>query len=168
MTPIIADSTGSNEIKYNIIFDTATATTAIAVIDQGEATDIDFVTHIVIDSNMYYRGGSSFATTFPAWCACTGTNFTAWQSCGFDVHGSATTNPNFYTSQTPTAVGLSRPSASGEMNRTYGGRTWTIYGAIQNDACPDTLVAPVFQFPANGATGQTNSVILDWSAFLSS
>lgn len=138
LTPIITDSTGSNEIKYNVIFDTATAINAIAVRDQGEATDIDFVTHIVIDSNMYYRGGTSFATQFPIWCACTGTNFAAWQSCGFDVHGTATTNPNFFTSQTPTAAGLARPSASGEMARTYGGQTWTVYGAIQPAASGTT------------------------------
>lgn len=40
----------------------------------------------------------------------------------------------------------------------------TYMGAFAPDAaCADTLVAPVFESPANGATGQQNSVILDWS-----
>lgn len=163
---ISPEAAGACEFKYNIDVDTIStiARTLWWKVQGGEAPTQSPLTctYWTVDSNMYYFGGSSFACEFDVTaCNHTGTNFAAWQAAGFDVNGSATTNPNFASSGT---YDLSRPSASGEMNRTYGGRTWTIYGAIQpSDACPDTLVAPVFQSPANGATGQTNSVILDWS-----
>lgn len=166
LTQRMYDSTGTNEFKYNVMFDTATVQRQIIFHVQSEtgAQTPALETQWDIDSNYYYFGSGSFATAFISGSGCTGTNFAAWQSCGFDANGSATTNPNFDESQTATLVGLARTSSSAEMNQTYGGKTWTRFGAWQpSAACADTLVAPVFQSPANGATGQANSVILDWS-----
>ena len=158
------DSTGSNECKYNVFYDTATVSPQVQFL-QGDVSGSQtpsVESQWDIDSNRYYfKTGGNFVTSFLSGSGCTGTNFAAWRSCGFDVQGDTGINPNFAVAGSD----FSRPSASGEMNRTYGGKTWTIYGAVQNAAaaCADTLVAPVFQTPSNGATGQVNSVILDWS-----
>lgn len=160
IAPIAESDSGMNEVKYNVASQGSTGGTIGFDVMGGEAGAQTPVTetHWVVDSNMWYRTAGSFSCRYSDNNgSCSGSSFANWQAClgGYDVHGTATTNPNL--------SGYSRPSASGEMNRTYGGRTWTIYGAVQNDVCPDTLVAPVFQSPSNGATGQTNSVILDWS-----
>ena len=125
-------STGNNRIAYNVVFDTTSRNYSIRFdVQGGEASaQTPFTeTYWDIDSNMYYHGGDAFTSTFTDNnTTCTGTNWTAWQACGFDANGLNSTNPNFTASQTPT---LTRPSASGEMNYTYLGRTWTVYGAIQ-------------------------------------
>lgn len=130
------EAEGACEFKYNIVFDTAAtiARTMWWKVQGGEAPSQSPLTctYWTLDSNMYYFGASSFACEFDVTaCNNTGTNFASWQAAGFDVHGSATTNPNFTASHTNN---FSRPSASGEMARTYGGQTWTVYGAKQPTA----------------------------------
>lgn len=128
ISQIPGDSTLRNEVKYNIIFDTATVQRSIAFIDQEATPTNPHPFWRDIDSNYYYHGASSFSCALYPGSGCTGTDWTAWQACGFDLNGSSTTNPNFTASQTPT---LSRVGTSAEMNRTYAGQTWTRFGAWQ-------------------------------------
>lgn len=83
-----------------------------------------------IDSNLY--SGVSL------WRCYDGSgNFGTWQStCGFDVN-SDTGATGFDSIATCNFLnlreGARRSGASNEMNRTYGGRTWTVFGAVQPD-----------------------------------
>jgi hypothetical protein len=82
-----------------------------------------------IDSNMWYdsSGGNNFL-----WLEYPSTNryWAYWTATmGYDANGD-TVDAGYNSPPSD----LSRPGASGEMNRTYGGRTWTIFGATQNDA----------------------------------
>lgn len=81
-----------------------------------------------IDSNMYYSSGTS------TWedADVTTTTFSTWQSTGgWDAHSTDDTDPAFNSAATGD---FSRPAASGEMDTTYGGQTWTVWGAIQAEA----------------------------------
>lgn len=143
IAPTVADAGSGCEVRYNSIFDTTSMVRSINFdVIGGEAPSQNpFIeTYWDVDSNMYYGGATAFTCKFSDNnTTCTGTNWTAWQGCGFDVRGLNTTNPNFSASQTPV---LTRPFASNEMNRTYLGRTWTIYGAVQpNLAITDTCIA---------------------------
>jgi hypothetical protein len=79
-----------------------------------------------IDSNLIYR--PSFASgsfyyngniTFPTWK----------NTEGFDTHSDTVYSHVGFTD--PASGDFSRPNSSQEMNFTYGGRTWTRYGAWQ-------------------------------------
>lgn len=136
IAPIAESDSGINEVRYNITYQGSTGSTIGFDVMGGEANAQSPVTetHWTADSNMYYRTSGSFACSFSDNNgSCSGTSFANWQSClgGYDLHSTATTNPNF---NNVGAGDYSRPSASGEMNRTYGGRTWTIYGAVQPSA----------------------------------
>lgn len=159
---------GGNWFKYNIIVDTVSAPgygymvfrstsdgTGLTETPSTERYWSD-TTSGVIDSNMYYDGDETFTCLFMSTSGYTGTNWSSWQS-HFDAHSTSTTDPRLNAT-------TYAPSNATAMNVTHSGRTWTQYGAIQEEvACADTLVAPVFESPADGATGQQNSVILDWS-----
>lgn len=107
-----------NSIKYNIFY--STLATTYAVLDS-----VSFYTPADIDSNLFYATGTiQFQSPF-------GTNRTqsVWQSTlGFDVRSTFGVNPNFASIATGD---YSRPSSDQEMNRVYGGKTWTRYGAWQ-------------------------------------
>lgn len=168
IAPRAGSTFGDSWVKYNVIFDTATVYDAIGFEYRSEAPNqTNLVTYWSADSNLYYHGSGSFSCEFNTGSSCSGTNWAAWIACqSYDAHSSSTTNPKFYQSQTQTKTGLSRPNSAAEMNYTYGGRTWTLFGAWQptEATCADTLIAPVFESPANAATGLTNgAVILDWS-----
>ncbi len=138
ISPTVANST--NMIKWNIIFDTATVQRQIGFVDQSEApAQTGIVDSFEIDFNMYYTGASSFACRFYGTAGCSGTNWTSWQSCGFDANGTSDVNPNFAASHTGD---YSRPGASAEIDTTYGGRTWTIVGAVQED-CPQVSLPTI-------------------------
>ena len=78
-----------------------------------------------IDSNMYYSTGT---TTWQDEDVTT-TTFSTWQSTGgWDGNSSSDVDPAFNNAA---SGDFSRPAASGEMNETYGGQTWTVFGAIQ-------------------------------------
>lgn len=163
--PIMLSPTasGANEVRYNVVFDTTSRDYSILFDVQGgeapaqtPATD----TYYDVDSNMYYHGGDGFAPFVDLAMDCSASNWAQWQACGFDVHGSQS-NPNFSASQTPT---LTRPGASGEMSRTYGGKTWTIWGALQNEETPCVDPDPPTHIaPGNGATDLPIAVDFDWS-----
>ena len=76
-----------------------------------------------IDSNGWYSTSLNFGyNASKTWAQ--------WQALGADVNG-VNTNPSFAD---PANGDFTRGGASGEMNLTYGGRTWTIFGATQNDS----------------------------------
>lgn len=151
-----ADYTG--DIKYNIIYDIVPSPNILQSEESGQyrVDDNTATLNIDIDYNQCY--GETFSSVWNGF-----NNFRDWtywqETAGNDVNG-LNTDPGLNTSTFAT-------TSAGTMSETYGGRTWTVYGAIQPEdepeECPDTLVAPVFESPANGATGQQNSVILDWS-----
>ena len=93
---------------------------------------------LVFDYNIYYDSPVSNFSASLTGCGSSRT-LTQWRACGYDAH-SDTVNPGF----TDAANGdFSRTSASNEMNETYGGKTWTIYGAVQNDVEEPTTIQGV-------------------------
>lgn len=158
LTPWHVNAT--NSIKYNIFYDSISDPYYGDVgfrNQDGNSETPASDTYYDIDSNMYWFGADAFDCEFQAESDFSGTNWAAWQAASFDTHSTNDVNP--YLS--PTTYATTNATA---MSRTHSGRTWTVYGAIQAEVeCADTLVAPVFESPANGATGQQNSVILDWS-----
>ena len=119
---------GNNIFKYNIVYlvpDANEALGGIAIILNSDSL------YWSLDSNMYYvvtgdtvfRVGtySGFGSTY---------DLPTWRSrFGFDVNTTVGTDPAFNDT---TSNDYTRPGASGEMNETYGGKTWTVYGALQN------------------------------------
>lgn len=150
LTQRLYDTTGTNEVRYNVFYDTTSMAEQVHFTSQGEAAIQTPPLESVfdIDSNRYYfKTAGNFTTRFISGSGCTGTNLASWQSCGFDVQGDTGINPNFAVAGSD----FSRPSASGEMNRTYGGRTWTIYGAVQNAAAESCIVITSLPYTASTA-----------------
>ena len=111
-----------SELKYNVIMSTGAPSYDIVELDSLRFWD-------VIDSNIYYyTGGYTWGDP-----ACASNTFAEWQAKALtpDAHSTNTTDPAFNDAAN---ADFSRPSASNEMSFTYGGKTWTIYGAIQNQA----------------------------------
>lgn len=141
----------NNSFKYNVFY--SNLGTTHAVLDS-----LRFYTPSYIDSNMYYATGSiQFQSPF-------GTNRTQawWQgTAGLDARSTFNVNPNFAS----IALGdYSRPFSSAEMNRTYGGKTWTRYGAWQPPADGCELPGLVsLSLPANGASNLSLPLALDWA-----
>lgn len=84
-----------------------------------------------IDYNMFYDAGDAFR------CECDGSTGDSvhWvDDCGFGANSTFLTDPAFNDMND---FDYSRPGASGEIDVTYGGRTWTIFGAIQNEAAAE-------------------------------
>lgn len=137
-----------NEVKYNVVvFDGATATgqkvTSLAANDTtGYVNPVggygpgDTV-HWVFDSNMYYyfndtskirfEAGGSGLLSLDQWKV----RFPSWDQ------NSVIQDPGFADFANND---FSRPSASNEMDTTYGGQRWTIYGALQPAATPGTTI----------------------------
>lgn len=117
-------STGDStcELKYNIFYEHSSSFAFDYYNSWGRFTANSNT--YTVDYNMWYDPGESFS----GYCDGATRNWSAWQStCGFDANGS-NSDPGF----TDAAIGnFSRPAASGEMNETYGGRTWTVFGAVQ-------------------------------------
>lgn len=103
-----------NQAKYNV-FARTSSTSSAANLDSTQFWDS-------VDSNMYYTSSGSL-TWYGNGSSRT---WSQWQALGMDVHSSNDVDPGL-------AADFSR-SATGEMNRTYGGKTWTIYGAWQPTA----------------------------------
>jgi hypothetical protein len=124
-----------NLIKYNVFYDVKNTTTKNDTPDShkmlicfpgGTNEDPVTETYYTIDSNIYKDPTDPFLT----YAYDGNRNWGTWQSYSFDLH-SDTVDPGL----TDPANGVfTRLSASGEMNQIYGGKTWTIYGAVQNEA----------------------------------
>ncbi|MBK7091390.1 MAG: discoidin domain-containing protein [bacterium] len=136
--------------KYNVIYD-------IAAGPYGYSYHYDFRDNssglaISIDSNQIHEPSGSFSALWGG----SSQTWSSWQSGGRDTRGTYS-NPGLNTTTFET-------SATGSMNRTYGGRNWTRYGAIQSTSGGCTLPGvTTLTLPANGATGLALPVILDWS-----
>ncbi len=112
---------GGNKIRYNIFYDHDPGSygTRWAGIRQHS-----YEAFVSVDSNMYYDPITSFSGYLDGsdnW------TFSAWQAHGLDVHG-VFANPNF---DDVVNGNVARTSSTQEMNLSYGGRTWTRYGAWQ-------------------------------------
>lgn len=119
-----------NWAKYNIFYDD-NASSGYIMAFYGAQDDTSWV----IDSNLYYNCESTFYGG-------SATNFAGWQSrlSGISVAGGNqrrhdlnstfnTKNPGFASAATGD---FSRPGqTTNEMQVTYGGRTWTRFGAVQ-------------------------------------
>jgi hypothetical protein len=140
-----ADTAGGlgkgNIVKYNIIYGNT-------LTGDAEAMGFRYTSALsqslfasqggAIDSNMYYdntvNGGSNVwhiyysGTTYRDWA-----NWKDTGKYGFDTHGTNDVDPEFSDTA---AHDFSRPTACQEMNVTYGGRTWYLYGAWQPDEQP--------------------------------
>lgn len=124
----------NSEIKYNVFYEYVEVTDTDHVESPPYFMGFDYApadcdTAFLIDSNMYYDPVTAFD------CNCKTADgiydWTYWQNtCGADSNGTSDVDPGL---NDPANGDFSRPSASNEMNETYGGRTWTIWGAIQND-----------------------------------
>jgi hypothetical protein len=88
-----------------------------------------------IDSNTWFDPALAFNGRYGG----ASHNWIQWRSAGFDTHG-FNANPNFAN---PAGGDFSRPSVT-EMNRTYGGRTWTKFGAIQGIPVPDVTPPVIY------------------------
>lgn len=118
--------TAPNWHKYNIV-DSVTNTSGgdyglVALYKTG-----DDAAWTVIDSNMYYGASINFAADLG------NKTWTQWRSnYGFDAHSTSDVDPGFDSvDATDPWKGFARSGASDEMNLTYGGRTWTVFGAVQ-------------------------------------
>ncbi len=147
----------NNIIKYNIVAGTDLSSCGedheIIGFEYSDPSCEDAYT---IDSNMYYDCTENFR--------CHNNSerlFSVWQtSCGFDMHGYYGTNPGFTD---PASGDFSRPGAPTQMNRAdYGDRQWTLWGAWQPTGDCPTPGTPSLSSPANGASGLSQPVNLDW------
>ncbi|MEW6051946.1 MAG: hypothetical protein AB1644_12910 [Candidatus Zixiibacteriota bacterium] len=119
-----------NFCKYNIFYDNDASG------DPQFHYFSDNDTNFVIDSNLYWNCENTFVfdALQQGWTAWRNRTSGAWAGrAAHDAHSSFNTvNPGF----TNAAGGdFSRPSAGQEMNVTYGGKTWTRYGAWQAPLC---------------------------------
>jgi hypothetical protein len=122
----VGDGNGSpnSVLEYNVFFDSTTSSYFNLINTTAEAA------RWTIDSNVYYDNSTYL------WQVNWGDKtLSEWRSqYNFDVHsdtGHAKVGLN-----NPQGRDFSRPSSSQEMNITYGGRTWTRYGAWQPDQGP--------------------------------
>ena len=85
-------------------------------------------TYWTIDSNIVVYPNAAHTV----WSMCGASwNWSQWQGAGFDENSTFHTATNSVGFNDYANNDFSRPSASGEMDKTYGGKTWTIYGAVQ-------------------------------------
>ncbi len=114
------------------------------------------------DSNMYYPPTNSFAVGSPV-------NWSTWRNTyGFDARGTNNVDPGFVNvNAIDPWVGFARPASSGEMNLTYGGRTWTVLGAVQpGGSVPlDTIPPNQIQDVEVGTITPTSATIM-WTTIL--
>jgi len=130
----IQDATGGNIVKYNIGYGIVPNpdwdSYFHSFVDAGNSPPLH--TLVEFDENCWYDpDGASFRANF---YYSNYANWTAWRNTyGFDVNG-LNSDPGFAN---PEAYDFSRPNSLDEMNLTYGGRTWTRWGAWQPPSEPD-------------------------------
>lgn len=138
---------GRVDINYNVFYEMNTNNIRIycqAGCDGGDDEAND--TLVFPDSNMFYSAG---AQTWYNNGVGTFNSLAAWQAAPYyyDLH-SNTNNPNFDSvGATDPWLGLARSGTPSEMNVTYGGRTWTLFGAVQLTNYGGTVIS--------GATSRT-------------
>jgi len=132
------------EAKYNIIYGTTR--------HDYNLTAAQDIPNWSVDSNLVYGGSYNFNISGVS------SDSDSWQSHGFDTHSKIGINPQFanYANED-----FSRPDAPQEMNLTYGGRTWTKFGAIQGITPPDTTEPSFSNIRSTDTT--SNSVNIRWN-----
>ena len=130
-----------NIFKYNVVYNSALTTNSPLAVNQIQiASNAEFTQ---IDSNKYFDAASTSANIYnsQSWATWTAT---------WDNHGSTNNvNPGFVDG---THGNFARDTSVHEMNQTYGGRTWTKYGAIQGIVPIDTSVSFLDVAGNEGAT----------------
>jgi len=110
----VIEALTNSVIQYNVGHDTT----------GGNDDDYLRITedHYTIDSNSWFDSNSSFE----GYCSGSTRNWAAWSAtCGYDDNGAnVASGINTTTLELPDTTSLT-------MNITYGGRTWTLWGAIQ-------------------------------------
>jgi hypothetical protein len=134
----------NNQVKFNIIYACSTSGDE-EVIGFAYCEDSTQSLFGVIDSNLYYA--NTHSTTEGHRNRIAGNEQWTWESWidtnryGFDQHSTCNAaDPEF---NNPSAGDFSRPDTCQEMNVTYGGRTWYLYGAWQPDEPPEFLCGDV-------------------------
>jgi hypothetical protein len=111
-----------------------------------------------IDSNLFVSTANTFERIGLA-CGYTNQTLSTWQNTyHFDENSSwQTTSPFDSVAAVDPWQGFARSSASNEMNRTYGGQTWTVYGAVQaaSPACVATHSL------SSTAVFKTSAIVID-------
>jgi hypothetical protein len=141
-----------SSIKYNVVH----------AIDRSVMQMLLNNTHnqLEIDSNMYYTSGTpSFIINWGD------VNWNTWRSTyEFDNNGTNNVDPGFAA---PAAGNFSRPNASGEMNRIYGGKSWTVFGAVQpGDSVPVDTIPPNQIQDVQVGSVTPNSATITWTTIL--
>jgi hypothetical protein len=114
-----AVGSGTTVIKYNVFYKAGSSPwIQLPNWSSGPSLEIDY--------NIYYDSPVSNFSASLTGCGSSRT-LTQWRACGYDIH-SDTVNPGLAD---PAGGDFSRPGASGEMSLNYGGRDWTIFGAVQ-------------------------------------
>ncbi|OGC91155.1 MAG: hypothetical protein A2W25_10220 [candidate division Zixibacteria bacterium RBG_16_53_22] len=133
-------------LKYNIFYSEGAQN--LVRLDTGARDSL------VSDSNMFY---STSADKFYSGGAL---DSAEWVNLGygFDAHSTMSVNPGFINGD---GMNFSRPSAPQEMNLTYGGQTWTRYGAWQPPSGPDVTPPVISNVRSTDTT--SNSVTIRWS-----
>jgi hypothetical protein len=109
----------SSVFKYNIVY------RDVAASGDWEMWNMDSDSNWAdVDSNMYYTTSSTYEFLIGA----VNHSWSQWTDSSLDVNGSYNVDPGFNNAVNGD---FSRPSASGEMSQSYGGFSWTIYGAVQ-------------------------------------
>lgn len=126
-TTTYADYTG--QFKYNIIYDRVASPSAEQSTYGRHYEMRNNTDNLVmdVDSNQIYEPSGAFE----AYWVGASRNWAYWQALGYDVQ-SDTTNPGLNTTTFET-------TSAGTMNMTYGGRTWTVWGAIQPAAATEAV-----------------------------
>jgi hypothetical protein len=139
-----------SKFKYNIQYDDNTEVEPLSRIGPTETT------HWTIDSNLIYADVYQWMIDWD-W-----KTLSAWRNnYGYDVHSD--TGYALIGFRDPENGDFSRPGSSQEMNLTYGGKTWTRYGAWQPSASLDTTPpANITNLATSSPT--SNSIRLTWTA----
>jgi hypothetical protein len=148
-------------VKYNIGYDISGGSTFLTF--QNENSRIE--PNCKIDSNYWFDP----TTAFSGYCFDATRNLQGWRDNGFDAH-CFNVNPGLTN---PANLDFSRNSSSQEMSQTYGGRSWTRFGAWQPSGGPSYID----QFVSKASTSSTatltddltggsspyDSLVLHWS-----
>jgi len=139
-----SDVVGGSKFMYNIIYDPTWNSYPYILVNGSED-------NFTFDYNIIYEPDVAFTVNINS----TTTDSATWINDSLqDVH-STFSDPGFDSvSASNYWLGLARSGASSEMNVTYGGRTWTLYGAVQpSAAASDTTTVLI-----NGSTHNNGKV----------
>ena len=139
----------NSEFKYNVVYNSGNIYCNIdSYSSSGGSQFID------INRNLYYAGGSyQFVVNGSS------NNVSQWQSRGIDVSSSFGVTPGFNNLNNDD---FRRLNATQEMDTTYGGTRWLLYGALQAGASPpppDTDPPIISSVGANTITQSSANIV---------